>query len=137
MRKGGDSRTDVRGSFGRTSPVRTSVRPLNTWKSEHLGAGIHHPSVRRSMTPGGGFKTIRSEQLRADFCPLVRTTKKGKYIKDTWQELVGRRRRSSGCRHGSALRDATLLTQKYDTRKEFLNYFLCKILRISHLIKLR
>ena len=44
---------DVPRSFVQTSGSKPSGRPSKPWKSKHLGADIHDPNARTSMTPGG------------------------------------------------------------------------------------
>ena len=45
---------------------KTSGRPSKPWKKKHLGADIHDPNTRTSMTPGGA-KKASGRKLRAKF----------------------------------------------------------------------
>ena len=65
---------DIRGSFARISRPNTSVRALEMLeKNKHLGADIHDPKARTSMTPRD-FQKLRSEKLWAEI-PFPRKRK--------------------------------------------------------------
>ena len=44
---------------------KTPGRPSEPWKNKHLGADIHDPNARTSMTPGGAQKNF-AQKLRAN-----------------------------------------------------------------------
>ena len=87
-----------------------------SWKNKHLGADIHDPKARTSMTLRE-FQKLRSEKLRADFsCPRIERTRK------CWQcEHFVRRGQSShsafqgfskGCRGGGGTGVSSSLQSK-------------------------
>ena len=89
--------------LGRPGVIRADVPgqkvradPRNLGKNKHVGADVHDPNARTSMTPGG-CKKLRAEKLRADLSfPIV-------HQKEATQRAVkgGGKLRGGGRKHST------------------------------------
>ena len=84
---------DVLASFVWTSRRINFGRPSKPWKSKHLGADVHEPNMRTSMTPGGS-KELRTENFGLIFRSL--STREMKFDRGQYPPQVARRRTLSG-----------------------------------------
>ena len=70
-------RESFRAGYPATSRVKNSGQALETLeKTKHLGANIHDPNARTSMTPGGCKKLCEKKKIRADLSFLINSRKK-------------------------------------------------------------